>query len=464
MIEYVLLRRQLENDVGGYDALPLFLAYLIVYLAQAAMLYFFAGRLFQKRPKAYSFFLVNVAALVYAGGAALGSCVIEFSALTHVAVNAALMLWTALSLHLLYSDSLGCKTVYALLSQFVFTVGDLFVGSAFLRLGSRYWFFAEQISNNGGIFRAVFCAGEKILALTLLIILCGGLARIFVSCGKNEIVALNYAAVILCAFSQLVSLPFFGKFGKYDLTRGEYVFFAALFAALLALALTAVRLFPRLCGAVRKSRWALSGDIKPPEYQSGEPGGHSARELRKLRHDVKNNVVTITALIDSGESAEAKRLLSELGERLTGALGSGGATGVAAIDSTLSAKSALCEERGVALDMRVEPLPETKIPPIDLSSAISNIIDNALEAAAHCTDPVIKLRIFKYKMYLAVICENPIAEKPRISGGKLVTSKENADRHGYGTEIVSEICRQNNGSFRFEYTESSFKASAFLEI
>ncbi|MDE7362393.1 MAG: ATP-binding protein [Oscillospiraceae bacterium] len=459
MIEYILLRVQWERP--GAEAVPLFWAYFMVCFVQCGIVQFFARQLFHRRVKIYKFFLTHIAAAAGAAGIAFAYCAADFSALTYAAVNVGAALFYVLSLHILYSDELNRKIAYVMLSQFVFTTSDLLVWNAAVSVNYRVYDMSRgYFYDSGGLFRVVFCTLVQITALIVMIYVCSALTRLLVTGTAREWYTLNYAAVLLFTASQLISLPFFDVVGIYrTFGNATFLFFAAAFALALVTVIVLLRLMPKFYRRTA-ARGGLFPSAEPPESAPAP----SPRELQKLRHDVKNNIVTITALIDSGNSAEAKRLLNELGDRLTSGLGSEKATGVASIDTTLAAKKKLCEERGVALEMRVEPLPETKIPPLDLSSVLSNILDNALEAAADCPEPVITLRVFKYKMYLAIVCENPVSGKLRIVGNRLITTKENIGQHGYGTEIITEICGRNNGSFRYEHTEKTFKASAFLEI
>lgn len=436
------------------------------YLAQSILLYFFAGRLFGKRRKTYKLIFVNIVAIIETACISIALSIAHEHWLDYILVFIVAMTWRTLALHFLYSDKLNRKTAYVLLTQTVMTLSDLLAGMVCFTIDKGVYFNSKNelhmiVWDDYGIYRVFFCTCLKIGELILLLLLCRQLTRLIVAGSAKDWGALNYVSVILCAASMLISILFY-DFPMFNVYVPPPVS-AALLAAALAGIIVMLRFFPKL----RR----LIGDVKPAAavgadicgYGSGSQG-NSVRQLQKLRHDVKNNIVTISALIDSGENAEAKRLLNELGERLTSALGGEKATGIAAIDTTLSAKAALCKERGITLDLHAEPLPETKIPPIDLSSVLSNILDNAVEAAEQYPDPVITLRIFKYKMYLAIVCENPITDKPKINGNRFITTKENSRLHGCGTEIISEICRRNNGRAQFEFTENNFKAAAFLEI
>ena len=76
---------------------------------------------------------------------------------------------------------------------------------------------------------------------------------------------------------------------------------------------------------------------------------------------------------------------------------------------------------------------------------------------------MITIRIFKYKSYLAIICENPVSAAPLVVNGRLTSTKEEGS-HGYGVEIIGDICKNNNGRFQYEFDNKTFKASAFLEL
>ena len=450
-----------------YNEVALYAIRFVLYLADFALLYFFSYKLFRRRK--YTFLSANICTVVGALAFSLirqwveyfsGS--VQFIRLLGIIMNVGSLAFTLITFQFLFNDSFFKKAAYSLLSHFFLTISDISNTYLYMTLGLERYLITYPPPDPNGEFRFLSCAALKAIELITLLIMCQQLKRLMIAGTDRDWAALDYIALILFIGSQVFGL--FATRYYYPYPYYRHALFFAASAVLQVGVLVMLRFFPRLC------RRFQSDDSELILQFTGEASGYrnenapSVRQLRKLRHDVKNNIVTITALIDNGESTEAKRLLGELGERITSALGSEAATGVAAIDTTLSAKAALCEEKSITLDMHVEPLPETKIPPIDLSSAISNILDNAIEASANCPEPVISLRIFKYKMYLAIICENPISTQPQTIGGRLVTTKENGDRHGYGTEIVNEICRRNNGRFQFEFTDSTFKAAAFLEI
>lgn len=428
---------------------------LALYLADFAILFFFAHRLFHK--KKHSFAAVNLCA---AGGAAMfaliSSIFPDFFQLLGMFFNCGIVIFLIIALQFIYMDKLFYKTAYVLLYMSVFTVTDIFLMNLFLSLdvGREAYFFG---ADRTGTFVLLYCVMLRVIRLVSSALIYKMLQWLS-DADKRDWVILNYTALILFCISQL--------FGVFSTGVGStapqlpFVINTVLGAAMLIGITALLRFFPRICKLLQTDELGakLSFEAAPPSA-----GGLSLRDMQKLRHDVKNNIATISALIDNGDAAEAKRLLDELGARLGSALGGSNKTGIPAADTAVSKKSKRCEELSITLDMHIEPLPETKIPPIDLSSVISNILDNAIEAAQGCENPVITLRIFKYKSYLAMICENPTNTAPRVVNGTLASTKDGGG-HGYGVEIIGEICKNNNGRFQYEFDNKTFKASAFLEL
>lgn len=452
MNEQRLLIFVMSNDY------PRFYVDLALYFADFAIMFFFAHRLFHKRK--YSFIAVNICALAGASIFALvGVLIKDYYQLLGAAFNCGLLLFSILALQFIYKDKLFYKTAYALICYFIFTVSDIFLMNLFLSLDIGWSAYMYGVDRNR-TFCVLYCVTLRLIRLIAAAVMYHTLRRFSVVGYRHDWAMLNYAAVILFCGAQLLGIF------TVNSNSGTYAILfpirAAVGAALLIGIMPLLRFFPKICRLFQTDE--LGADMS---FEAAVPNsdGLSSREMQKLRHDVKNNVATISALIDSGNTAEAKRLLGELGARLGKALGGGNKTNIPAIDTAVSEKSKRCEELGITLDMHIEPLPETKILPIDLSSVISNILDNAIEAAQKCEDPVIALRIFKYKSYLAVICENPTNTVPRVVNGSLATTKNNSGGgHGYGVEIINEICKNNNGRFQYEFDNKVFKASAFLEL
>ncbi len=142
------------------------------------------------------------------------------------------------------------------------------------------------------------------------------------------------------------------------------------------------------------------------------------------------------------------------------------ATGNDIIDAAIAVKSALCRSRNINFKLTCETLPKISISEIDLSSLISNILDNAITAAEKTNAPEVILKIFVRGEYLNIVSENTYSGKIEKRGeGKLttfLTTKRNSDEHGFGTQIIAEIAQKYDGVCVYKYENGFFKMNVML--
>ena len=102
----------------------------------------------------------------------------------------------------------------------------------------------------------------------------------------------------------------------------------------------------------------------------------------------------------------------------------------------------------------------------DLSSLLSNLLDNAVEAAAQTTEPFVRLTITKYNAYYTICVENSYMGKKSLKGsvGALISTKSDKAPHGYGTQIISDIAQKYDGNYSWEAQESRFISTVIMII
>ena len=172
----------------------------------------------------------------------------------------------------------------------------------------------------------------------------------------------------------------------------------------------------------------------------------------------------MSALINGGEYEQARELLREISDTADSLQPSlSQYTGNSLIDAVIAYKAAVSEIRKISFEYSLELLPEIRIDLSDISSVISNLLDNAIEAAEKTQDPYVEIRVFMYKDYLTIIVKNRFYYVPSVPGRKIPTAKKDIENHGLGMTIVSEICERNGGVFRYSTKGAWFSASAMLK-
>ncbi len=253
------------------------------------------------------------------------------------------------------------------------------------------------------------------------------------------------------------------EFGECNAAIAPVIASAAVLT--LAMSVVVINFFAEICAAYEREKQLhhLRSDYCSVKEQL-EVQFQTSQRLRKVRHDIKNHLISVTALIDSGEYEQARELLHEISETADSLQPSlSQSTGNSLIDAVITYKAAVSEMRKIPFEYSLEALPEIRIELSDISSVISNLLDNALEAAEKADDPYVEIRVFMYKDYLTIIVKNRFCYVPNVPGRKIPTAKKDTENHGLGMTIVSEICERNGGVFRYSANGAWFSASAMLK-
>lgn len=262
----------------------------------------------------------------------------------------------------------------------------------------------------------------------------------------------------------LVSVLFGSLFNFSENTVVISPIIAVASVLVLAMSIVVINFFAEICASYAREKQLhhLRSDYCSVKEQL-EVQFQTSQRLRKVRHDIKNHLLNVSALIDIGEYKQARELLREISEtadRLQPTLSQ--STGNSLIDAVITYKAAVCEIRKIPFEYSLENLPELRIDLSDISSVISNLLDNALEAAEKTKDPYVEIRVFMYKDYLTIIVKNSLHYVPNMPNGQIPTSKKDIENHGLGMTIVKEICERNGGVFRHTAKGAWFTASAMM--
>jgi sensor histidine kinase regulating citrate/malate metabolism len=171
-------------------------------------------------------------------------------------------------------------------------------------------------------------------------------------------------------------------------------------------------------------------------------------EMRAQRHDFISHIQVVYSLLQMEEHQEAIDYLEKIYSQLA-TVNRVLRTKMTAFNALLQVKSAAAEKRGIALEMDIRTTMERlTIPPWELCCVVSNLLDNAMDAAAFSAAPAITLRAGETLGQITLSVENNGASIPAAIRGRLfepgVTSK--GENHGMGLSIVKKMLEQYGGS------------------
>ena len=190
------------------------------------------------------------------------------------------------------------------------------------------------------------------------------------------------------------------------------------------------------------------------------------RRFNKIRHDIKNHLLLAHSMLKQNKYEDADSIITKtLCQTDSASIGMDISSGNSVIDAILSGKKATCDNSGIAFNCSLDDLSSIYIDILDISSVLSNLLGNAIEAAINSENPSIEIKIVILNNYLNIYVKNSFASTPQedSSGSILLTTKKDQpELHGYGTQIIKEIAEKYSGNFKWVVDGSFFKAAVIL--
>ena len=183
-------------------------------------------------------------------------------------------------------------------------------------------------------------------------------------------------------------------------------------------------------------------------------------ELRMFRHDIKNRLVALIALMKEGKTDKAistmEKNLNFLEEMNNNVVN----TGNPVIDAILQSKLHAAKDKQATLHISTKLAEVIKIDELELGIVLGNALDNAIDAVDKITSKenrIIKLNLLSTEDRLSLSVTNPVSEN--IDTNKLTTSKTDRENHGYGIKSIQTIAQKYNGIVSFTCENNIFNIS-----
>lgn len=173
-------------------------------------------------------------------------------------------------------------------------------------------------------------------------------------------------------------------------------------------------------------------------------------ELKIFRHDIKNRLLSLMALVKDGESDKALQIMEKnlnwLEEMNSNIINSGNPV----VDAIIQAKLHVAKDKGVSFKISTKLAEEIKMDELELGIVLGNALDNAIEAVEKNTEnnkKSISLMLMSTDNRISISISNPVDEDINIE--KLSTSKNDKEKHGYGIKSIKTIAQKHDGVVSF---------------
>lgn len=191
----------------------------------------------------------------------------------------------------------------------------------------------------------------------------------------------------------------------------------------------------------------------------------SQKELRNVKHDIKNHIISISKLLSMNKIDSAQKYLSEILNKSNFSK-SKIKTGNYIADAILNEKYDKAKLNGI--DFRCDiSLPKLKISDFDICVIFGNALDNAIEACDRISSPdvykFISVKSCIVKSYLILEFKNSTINK-NVMTASLISKKENSDMHGIGLESMKAAADKYNGIMDISLKPNLFLLSLMLPL
>lgn len=188
----------------------------------------------------------------------------------------------------------------------------------------------------------------------------------------------------------------------------------------------------------------------------------------QFRHDIRNNLLCLKDLLQTGKTREATSYLQELLD-VSDTLRAKYVSGDDMLDCIIGVKSGLMADNGIQFQLDGVLAGGLPWKTIDICNVFANALDNAMEACLK-VDPErrrIAMEIRSTPQFWFITIENPVSQK--VDTGKLFrknggyTSKANPSQHGIGTYNMKHTVESYGAMIQAECTEEIFKLEIMID-
>lgn len=179
-------------------------------------------------------------------------------------------------------------------------------------------------------------------------------------------------------------------------------------------------------------------------------------QLRNIRHEIKNYLITVLAYIENQEDEKASAFIREVLNDINAGKKKSN-TGNIIIDSLMNYYSSVAEQKQILFTTRPSIPIQLPFKGADLGALLGNALDNAIEAAEKAKKKYVKVYINydKYNLLITIINSYDGVLLQSVDG-HLKTRKKDRDNHGMGIKIMKRTAEKYDGSVFLQYTENEF--------
>jgi len=187
------------------------------------------------------------------------------------------------------------------------------------------------------------------------------------------------------------------------------------------------------------------------------------KEVRKLRHDMKNHLNIIETFLRDDDIEQAKEYFADLSDDFS--VSTHTFCDHSIVNAVLNAKYNLAVQEQIDCTMQVDLNESIQIDDLSLCSLLANTLDNAIEACRKIDSDKprwIVLKARSHNGHFSYEVSNSKANDIVCRHKKIITDKEDKTSHGIGLKTVAEIVEKHLGHLDISHTDNDFSITVII--
>ena len=159
-------------------------------------------------------------------------------------------------------------------------------------------------------------------------------------------------------------------------------------------------------------------------------------ELKKVRHDMKNQLLVIKSYFKQGDNKSGMGYVNTLVDAINETKPSI-YSGNVALDAIINTKKILAENKGIIFTVDIMQAANLPMDDVDVCVIFGNALDNAIEACERCECEKHFINLFLVQKHQKLVCK--ISNTAPIGSTSIEqSSKKDKENHGYGLVNIKE--------------------------
>lgn len=185
---------------------------------------------------------------------------------------------------------------------------------------------------------------------------------------------------------------------------------------------------------------------------------------RQRTHEYKNQIVCMDMLMKKKDYSKLENYIGNISDGLDAQLDMVD-TNNDVVNAILNAKYYEAIKNDVLFVLKINDLSDIKVSDEDIVTILSNLLDNAIEAAKQCNvgKRTVKIKLLSEDDVLTIAVSNTYKTEPMLTeDGYIRTTKNNKEEHGWGIRNIVATLEKYDAEYIIDYKNGEFVFSIMM--